>query len=59
MSVYYNEFDPFAAAWLRELIKAELAAKLPKEIEYGSLENHDFFAAILAEMKDDMVELSI
>lgn len=21
MSVYYNEFDPFAAAWLRELIK--------------------------------------
>jgi DNA (cytosine-5)-methyltransferase 1 len=22
MSAYYNEFDPFAAAWLRELIKA-------------------------------------
>jgi DNA (cytosine-5)-methyltransferase 1 len=22
MTVYYNEFDPFAAAWLRELIKA-------------------------------------
>ena len=22
MAVYYNEFDPFAAAWLRELIKA-------------------------------------
>jgi DNA (cytosine-5)-methyltransferase 1 len=24
--VYYNEFDPFAAAWLRELIKAGLIA---------------------------------
>ena len=23
---YYNEFDPFAAAWLRELIKAGLVA---------------------------------
>lgn len=22
MSVYYNEFDPFAAAWLRNLIAA-------------------------------------
>ncbi len=22
MAVYYNEIDPFAAAWLRELIKA-------------------------------------
>ena len=22
MTAYYNEFDPFAAAWLRELIKA-------------------------------------
>src|SRR5512147_3187208 len=22
MAAYYNEFDPFAAAWLRELIKA-------------------------------------
>lgn len=22
MTAYYNEFDPFAAAWLRELIKS-------------------------------------
>lgn len=26
MTVYYNEFDPFAAAWLRELIKKGLIA---------------------------------
>ena len=26
MSVYYNEFDPFAAQWLRELIKDGLIA---------------------------------
>lgn len=26
MTAYYNEFDPFAAAWLRELIKADLIA---------------------------------
>ena len=27
MAVYYNEIDPFAAAWLRELIKAGHIAK--------------------------------
>ena len=27
MTVYYNEFDPFAAAWLRELIKDGLIAE--------------------------------
>ena len=26
MTAYYNEFDPFAAAWLRELIAAGLVA---------------------------------
>ena len=26
MSAYYNEFEPFAAAWLRELIKDGLIA---------------------------------
>ncbi len=26
MSAYYNEFDPFAAAWLRELIADGLIA---------------------------------
>lgn len=26
MAAYYNEFDPFAAAWLRELIKADVIA---------------------------------
>lgn len=26
MTAYYNEFDPFAAAWLRELIKDGLIA---------------------------------
>ena len=27
MSAYYNEIDPFAAAWLRELIKVKLIAE--------------------------------
>lgn len=27
MSVYYNEFDPYAAAWLRELIKGGVIAE--------------------------------
>lgn len=31
MSVYYNEFDPFAAAWLRELIK--VGAVAPGEVD--------------------------
>lgn len=26
MTAYYNEIDPFAAAWLRQLIKAGLIA---------------------------------
>lgn len=33
---YYNENDPFAAAWLRELIKAELIA--PGEVDERSIE---------------------
>jgi DNA (cytosine-5)-methyltransferase 1 len=31
MSAYYNEHDPFAAAWLRELIKANQIA--PGEVD--------------------------
>lgn len=34
---YYNEFDPFAAAWLRELIKAGLIA--PGEVDERSIED--------------------
>jgi len=29
MSAYYNEFNPFAAGWLRELIKAGLITHIP------------------------------
>jgi len=29
-TAYYNEFDPMAAAWLRELIVAPLAAEFIK-----------------------------
>jgi DNA (cytosine-5)-methyltransferase 1 len=54
-SVYYNEFDPFAAAWLRELIKAGAIPKgdvddrsitevQPKDLE-GYTQCH-FFAGI-------------
>lgn len=36
MAAYYNELDPFAAAWLRELIKANLIA--PGEVDERSIE---------------------
>lgn len=55
MSAYYNEFDPFAAAWLRELIADGLIADgvvddrsildvEPKDLE--GFEQHHFFAGI-------------
>ena len=37
MSAYYNEHDPFAAAWLRELIKAGLIAD--GEVDERSIED--------------------
>jgi DNA (cytosine-5)-methyltransferase 1 len=37
MSAYYNEFDPFAAAWLRELIKAGHIA--PGDVDERSIED--------------------
>lgn len=37
MGAYYNEHDPFAAAWLRELIKANLIA--PGEVDERSIED--------------------
>lgn len=37
MSAYYNENEPFAAAWLRELIKANLIA--PGEVDERSIED--------------------
>ena len=37
MAVYYNEFDPFAAAWLRELIKDGLIAD--GEVDERSIED--------------------
>ena len=37
MSAYYNENDPKAAAWLRELIKADLIA--PGEVDERSIED--------------------
>lgn len=37
MSAYYNEIDPFAAQWLRELIKAGHIA--PGEVDTRSIEN--------------------
>ena len=36
MGAYYNEIEPFAAAWLRELIKARLIA--PGEVDERSIE---------------------
>ena len=55
MSTYYNEIDPFAAEWLRELIKAGMIA--PGEVDERSIEDvlpadirgfsqHHFFAGI-------------
>lgn len=35
MTAYYNEFDPFAAAWLRELIKKNLIA--PGDVDERSI----------------------
>jgi len=37
MTAFYNEHDPFAAAWLRELIKAGLIA--PGVVDERSIEN--------------------
>lgn len=37
MRAYYNEIDPFAAAWLRELIKANLIA--PGDVDERSIED--------------------
>ncbi|MDR9839430.1 DNA cytosine methyltransferase [Herbaspirillum huttiense] len=37
MSAYYNEIDPFASAWLRELIKARLIAD--GEVDTRSIED--------------------
>lgn len=37
MTAYYNEFDPRAAAWLRELIKQNLIA--PGEVDERSIED--------------------
>lgn len=55
MTAYYNEYDPFAAAWLRELIKAGHIA--PGDVDERSIEDvrpddlgpyrqHHFFAGI-------------
>jgi DNA (cytosine-5)-methyltransferase 1 len=37
MTAYYNEIDPFAAAWLRELIKAKHIA--PGDVDERSIED--------------------
>lgn len=37
MTAYYNEIDPFAAAWLRELIKAGVIA--PGDVDERSIED--------------------
>jgi DNA (cytosine-5)-methyltransferase 1 len=55
MSSYYNEFDPYAAAWLRELIKAKLIpdghvdTRSITEVQPSDLagfRQHHFFAGI-------------
>ena len=43
MSAYYNEHDPFAAAWLRELIKADLIA--PGDVDERSIETEEEMTA--------------
>jgi DNA (cytosine-5)-methyltransferase 1 len=37
MTAYYNEIDPFAATWLRELIKDGLIA--PGDVDERSIED--------------------
>jgi len=55
MVAYYNEFDPFAAAWLRELIKAghiapgDVDERDMREVDPNELQHytqHHFFAGI-------------
>ena len=55
MTSYYNEFDPFAAAWLRELIKAghiapgDVDERDMREVDPNDLRHytqHHFFAGI-------------
>lgn len=55
MTAYYNEFDPFAAAWLRELIKeghiayGEVDERSIEEVQANDLKGftqHHFFAGI-------------
>jgi len=40
MTTYYNEFDPFAAAWLRELIKAGHIAPQARADTFGEFARH-------------------
>jgi DNA (cytosine-5)-methyltransferase 1 len=38
VAAYYNEFDPFAAAWLRELMRAGHIA--PGDVDERSIKWH-------------------